>query len=222
MGMLPISAKGWEYPILRRTEMQRIASVIVCLCFAVNMWAQQPKPAMVAEDGGVQERGSARILYWDTKANTAFGQFAIDYGRPAWKKEYEDAVNFDKLTKGKTYRLGSNFWSSLDTQLPLKISGVRVAPGHYYLGLARSSKGDKWSLVFIDSAKSRAMHLDAYQIERGPVLFQIPMTTEPIVDPSEKLTITLSYPKDKPKQATLRIGWGKLQLAAPVEITVGP
>ena len=135
--------------------MQRIASVIVCLCFAVNMWAQQPKPAMVAEDGGVQERGSARILYWDTKANTAFGHFAIDYGRPAWKKEYEDAVNFDKLTKGKTYRLGSNFWSSLDTQLPLKISGVRVAPGHYYLGLARSSLVHAHRWVSLRRGKTR-------------------------------------------------------------------
>jgi hypothetical protein len=41
-----------------------------------------------------------------------------------------------------------------------------------------------------------------------------------VVDAHEKLTITLSYTKDKPKQATLQIGWGKLRLAAPVEITV--
>ena len=64
--------------------MRGTASVMACLCFTLALWAQQPKPAMVAEDGGLQERGSARILYWDTKANTAFGQFAIDYGRPAW------------------------------------------------------------------------------------------------------------------------------------------
>lgn len=202
--------------------MYRIVSAVACLCFALNVWAQQSKPAMVAEDGEFQERGSARILYWDTKANTAFGQFAIDYGRPVWKKDYDDPSNFDKLTKGKIYRLGSNFWTSLDTQLPLRILSVNVAPGHYYLGLARSSNGGKWSLVFIDSAKSRAMHLDAFQIERAPVLFQIPMTVEPVASASEKLTITLSYPKEKPKQATLWIAWGKLQLSAPVEITVGP
>ena len=95
--------------------MQRIASIVACFCFALALWAQQPKPAMVAEDGELQERGSARILYWDTKANTAFGQFASDYGRPVWKKEYEDTATFDKLTKGKTYRLGSNWWTSLDT-----------------------------------------------------------------------------------------------------------
>jgi hypothetical protein len=192
------------------------------LFFALSCWAQQPKPIMVAEDGGLQERGSARILYWNTKEKTAFGQFAIDYGRPAWKKEYDDPANFDKLTKGKTYRLGSNFWTSLDTQLPIRISGREVMPGHYYLGLARSSGGDKWSLVFIDSLKARTMRLDAFQIERAPVLFQAPMTAEPVTGTNEKLAITLSYPEDKPKQATLRIAWGKLQLSAPVEITVGP
>lgn len=192
------------------------------LLMTIPVRAQQQRPAMLAEDGAFQERGSARVLYWNTKANTAFGQFAIDYGRPVWKKEYDDPATFDKLTKGKTYRLGSNFWTVFDTHLPLKISGKEVAPGHYYLGLARSADGDNWSLVFLDSAKTRNMQLDAFQIERAPVLFQVPMGVEPTVDISEKLTITLSYTKEKPKDVKLRISWGKLQLAAPVEVTVGP
>jgi hypothetical protein len=192
------------------------------LFLALPVLAQQQRPAMVAEDGAFQERGSARVLYWDTKANTAFGQFAIDYGRPVWKKEYDDPANFDKLTKGKTYRLGSNFWTVLDTHLPLKISGKPVAPGHYYLGLARSAEGDKWSLVFIDSSKARSMRIDAFQIERAPVLFQVPMVVEPAAEMSQQLTITLSYTREKPKDVKLRISWGKLQLSAPVEVTVGP
>ncbi len=202
--------------------MQSTVSVAAILLMILPFQAQQQKPAMVAEDGGFQERGSARVLYWDTKANTAFGQFSIEYGRPVWKKEYDDKASFDKLTKGKTYRLGSNFWTALDTQLWVKISGKDVAPGYYYLGLARSAEGDRWNLVFIDSSKTRNMHLDAYQIERAPVLFQIPMTIEPAGDIAEKLTITLSYTKEKPKDVTLRISWGKLRLAAPVEVKVGP
>ncbi len=183
--------------------------------------AQQLKPAMVAEDGAVQERGSARVLYWNTKADTAFGQFAIDYGRPVWRKEYDDPSNFDKLTKGKIYRLGSNFWTVLDTQLPLRISGRDVAPGQYCLGLARSAEGDRWSLAFIDSTRVRSMRLDAFQIERAPVLFQVPLNGEPASGRSEKLTITFSYAKEKPKDVELRIAWGTIQLAAPVEVMVG-
>jgi len=192
------------------------------LLLALPVLAQQQRPAMVAEDGAFQERGSTRVLYWDTKANAAFGQFAIDYGRPVWKKEYDDPARFDQLTKGKTYRLGSNFWTVLDSHLPLKVSGKDVAPGNYYLGLARSADGGKWSLVFIDSAKARSMRLDAYQIERAPVLFQAPMAVEPATEMSQQLTITLSYTREKPKDVKLRISWGKLQLSAPVEVTVGP
>ena len=202
--------------------MRSIVFASAFLLSVLTALAQQQRPAMVAEDGELQERGSARVLYWDTRANTAFGQFAFDYGRPAWKKEYDDAAYFDKLTKGKTYRLGSNYWSTLDTNVPLEISGKPVAPGHYYLGLARSADGDKWSLVFIDSAKARSMRLDAFQIERAPVLFQVPMAVEPATETSEKLTITLSYAKEKPKDVKLRVSWGKLQLMAPVQVTVGP
>ena len=201
--------------------MNKISGAAIFCLFVFSSWAQQAKPTMVAEDGGLQERGSARVLYWNTRANTAFGQFSIDYGRPAWKKDYDNKANFDKLTRGKTYRLGSNFWTVLDTQLPLKISGRDVAPGHYYLGLARRKERDIWSLVFIDSARTRTMRLDAYQIERAPVLFQVPMTEEAAAGASEKLTITLIYPKDKPRRVTLRIAWGRLLLAAPIEVTVG-
>ncbi len=176
---------------------------------------------MSAEDGALQERGSARVLYWDNRANTAFGQFAINYGRPVWKKAYEDPANFKKLTS-KIWRLGSNYWTVLDTQLPLKIGGRDVTPGAYNLGLLPSADGKSWSLAFIDPAKVRASRLDAFQIERAPVLFSIPMTTEQPTSPAEKLTITLTYAKEKPKDVKLTVSWGTLQVSAPVEVTVGP
>ena len=184
--------------------------------------AQQQKPAMVAEDGALQERGSARVLYWDTRADTAFGQFAIDYGRPAWKKAYEDPATFDRMTKGKVWRLGSNWWTVLDTQLPLKIAGREVAPGSYFLGLERGGDGATWSLVFIDPVKVRQARLDAFQIERAPIMFKIPTTVESPASLAEKLTIVLSYPKESPKKVKMTISWAKLQVSAPIEVTVGP
>ncbi len=183
---------------------------------------QQKRPAMVAEDGELQERGSARVLYWDTAGDKAFGQFAIDYGRPVWKSAYDDAAKFDAATKGKVYRLGSNWWTSLDTHVPLKISGKEVAAGYYFLGLERSQDGAAWSLVFIDPVRVRAARLDAFQIERAPILFKIPMTAEQAPAPTEKLTITLTYPKENPKKVEMAIAWGRLRLTAPVLVTVGP
>ena len=185
--------------------------------------AQQKKqPAMVAEDGALQERGSARVLYWDTAADKAFGQFAIDYGRPLWKPAYDDPQKFDAATKGKVYRLGSNWWTSLDTHVPLKVGGTDVGVGNYFLGLERSADGAAWSLVFIDPVKVREMRLDAFQIERAPILFKVPMTTEEPATRNEKLLITLTYAKEDPKNVKMTISWGKLQMSAPVAVTVGP
>lgn len=199
-----------------------VFAILIAVSFLPHAMAQQQKPAMVAEDGVLQERGSARVLYWDTRADRAFGQFAIDYGRPVWKKSYDDPATFDAMTKGKTWRLGSNWWTVLDTHVPFKIAGTDVVVGSYFLGLQRSSDGSFWSLVFIDPAGVRNTRLDAFQIERAPVLFKVPMTVEQPTAPAEKLTITLAYPRDNPRNVRLTISWGKLQVSAPIEVTVGP
>ena len=48
--------------------------------------------------------------------------------------------------------------------------------GLYYLGLHRSEDGSKWNLVFIDPAKVRAEHIDAFDIHMAPVWFEVPVT----------------------------------------------
>lgn len=178
----------------------------------------QQKRKIGAEGGDVDDRGSARVLYWDDAANAAAGQFAINYGRPVWKSVYEDQAKFDGMTKGKVWRLGSNYWTTLNTDLPLEISGKRVAPGSYYLGLMRSADGSQWSLAFIDIPPARKVHLDAFDIHKAHVSFLAPMTTEKPDSKAEKLTITLAYPKDNLRNVTMRIAWGTLALSAPVKV----
>lgn len=200
----------------------KINPLIVMILFSLAAVArgQQTQPKIVAEGGGVDDYGSTRVLYWNTQTDSAGGQFAINYGRPAWKKDYEDTAKFDSLTMGKIYRLGSNFWTSLDTCLPLKISGKKVAAGLYYLGLRRSAEGSKWSLAFIDPAGVRSTHLDAFQIQKATVKFEATMSEGKAGAKAERLTITLSYPKESPKQVTLRVAWGNLALEAPIEVTL--
>jgi len=186
----------------------------------VSAHGQGPKPVVAAEGGQPDDRASARVLYWNTAKDGAAGQFAIDYGRPVWKSVYEDPVKFDQMTKGKVWRMGSNFWTTLDTCLPLKISGKAVAVGYYYLGLHRSDDGSKWSLAFIDPVKVRAARTDAFNIEKAPILFEVPMSIATAAGKPEKLTIELSYPKDNIRKVTLSIMWGSLALTAPIEVTV--
>jgi len=190
------------------------------LPFTLIAGAQQ-KPKIVAEGGTPDDRASTRVLYWNAQTNSAAGQVAIDYGLPVWKKEYNDTARFDAMTRGKVWRMGSNYWTILDTNLPLSIGGKKVPAGLYYLGLHRSEEGSEWSLAFIDPAKARKVHLDAFQVERAPVDFEAHMSNVAKSDnPTEKLTITLSYPKDDIKHVTLRVGWGNLVLSTPIEVTV--
>jgi hypothetical protein len=51
-----------------------------CLILAlIPAYAQQPKPSLVAEGGQVDDRGSARVQYWDKVRNGSDWQFAINY-----------------------------------------------------------------------------------------------------------------------------------------------
>ena len=191
----------------------------VMLFFTLTAGGQQQRPKIVAEGGTPDDRASVRVLYWNTQTDVAAGQFAIDYGRPVWKKEYEDPAKFDAMTRGKIWRMGSNFWSILDTQLP-SIGGKKVPVGSYYLGLHRSEEGSEWSLVFIDPGRVRKGRLDAFQIEKAPVEFEALVSIAKVETQAEKLTITLSHPEDDIRHVTMRVAWGNVALSAAIEVAV--
>ncbi|HKQ04605.1 MAG TPA: DUF2911 domain-containing protein [Blastocatellia bacterium] len=208
---------------MRRAMTLAVLGATLMLCFGSLAGAQNNKPApppIVAFGSDSPERGTTRVGFWNTKKDMGAGQFAIDYGRPLWKADYEDTAKFDAFTKGKVYRLGSNFWTTLDTDMPLTVAGTQIPAGLWYLGLHRSADGATWSLVFIDPAKARAAHIDASEIGRAPVAFKAPMTIETAAETKDKLTIDLLFKRGNPKDVTLRISWGKWQFSAPVVVPV--
>lgn len=182
---------------------------------------QDKKPAIIAFGSDSAERGTARVGYWNREKNVGAGGYFIDYGRPVWKKDYEDPAKFDSMTKGKIWRLGSEYWTVLDTSVPIKVSGVSIPAGQWYLGLERSQDGAIWSLVFIDPSKARSGRLDPSEIGKAPVEFKAPMTLEATPEIAEKLTLELDVPKSDLRRSTLTISWGKLQLKARVEASMG-
>jgi hypothetical protein len=135
-----------------------------------------------------------------------------------WKKDYEDAAKFDSMTKGQVWRLGSNFWTVLDTDMPIKISGKTVPVGSWYLGLKRSSDGASWALAFISPAKVKAALLDASEIGKAPVDFEAPMTFGKVDDTKERLVIDLVIDKANIYQPSLTIAWGNFKLSAPIQV----
>ena len=208
---------------MRKATTYAVLGVTLMLGITGLVGAQDNKPApppIVAFGSDSPERGTTRVGFWNTKKDKGAGQFAIDYGRPVWKKDYEDTAKFDAMTKGNVYRLGSNFWTTLDSDMPLNIAGTQIPAGLWYLGLQRSPDGASWSLVFIDPMKARAEHVDASEINRAPIAYKAPMTLEQATESKDKLTIDLVFKRANPKDVTLRIGWGKLQLSAPVQVPV--
>jgi hypothetical protein len=201
-----------------RTMFSMMLLLLIFSAAVVQAQNNKPRPKIGAFGSDSPERGTTRVGYWDNEKNMGAGQFAIDYGRPVWRKEYDDTANFDKITKGKVYRLGSNFWTTLDTDMPLTIAGKSIPAGSWYLGLHRSEDGAMWSLVFIDPVKARTAHIDASEIERAPIAYKTSMTVEQPSESKEKLTIDLIFQKGNLKDVTLRIAWGKMQLSAPIVV----
>src|SRR5262249_42105807 len=114
-----------------RTKLFTLFGVAIALCFASATQAQdkKPRPKIVAFGSDSPERGTTRVGYWNNEKNQGAGQFAIDYGRPVWRKEYEDTANFDKMTKGKVYRLRSNYSKTLDNDIPPAVAGQKNSAG---------------------------------------------------------------------------------------------
>jgi hypothetical protein len=203
----------------------KIRSVLLssAVLVALSSFGQQAKPAKLAieaEGGDPDDRASARVLYWNQKTDSAAGWVAVNYGRPVWQKKYEDPAQFDRLTKGKVWRMGSNYWTVLDTSLPLNIAGRRVRAGSYFLGLRRSADGGSWSLAFIDQVAVRKAHIDAFEIAKAPVQFEAPMSMAKSDGLAHKLTVTLSYPKDDIKSVTMKVVWGNVALTAPIKVSM--
>ncbi|HEU4387763.1 MAG TPA: DUF2911 domain-containing protein [Blastocatellia bacterium] len=197
-----------------------LRTIALLLVVGSAAFAQDGKPTVVAFGGDQDDRSSVRIGLFDTVKKSVIGEFAIDYGRPVWKKDYENATMFDLATKGKVWRLGSNFWTVLDTNVPLSIAGKSVPVGVWYLGIHRSDDGATWSLAFIDPAKARNSRIDPFDVGKAPVDFKVPITFEKATEIKDKLTITLAPQKDNFKNSTLKILWGTLQLSAQVQIQI--
>ena len=196
-----------------------IAIVALSICFIPVAQAQDKKSAVVAlSEPALGERGTSRILYWDQQKDMAVAAVTVDFGRPVWNKALDDPARFDLATKGKVWRLGMDYWTILDSNVPIKIAGRDIPIGLWYLGLHRSDDGSSWSLAFIDPVKARRSRLDPFAMDTVPVDFKVPMTTEQAAGMTEKLTLTLAAQKENMKNVTLRISWGRLQLMTPLQV----
>ena len=161
-------------------------------------------------------RMSTRIAWFSRTGSP--GQLCIQYGQPTWKSDYDSKLD---QAKGKSLRLGSDFWTSLDTSVDLTIGGTAVPAGQWYLGLACSDDG-QWSLMVMEAAKVREHKADAFVTQRLKAKIQAPLRHAAAEQQTDKLSIELTDEPGKVGHGALRIAWGKHQLTAPIVADLKP
>lgn len=181
-------------------------------------------PAPAARQGSgpyVQHepRAMARVVYFNASgaanANPIAGEYAIEYGKPAWRAEYD--ANFDELTRGKRLRLGKDWWTTLHTFTTLEFGGKEeLKPGSWYLALERSQKGE-WSLIALEPAPILKSKLDAFGSAQTRGGVKLPLQYEATQEASAELSIRFLEEKEQLRQQTLEIRFGKHRLTATVK-----
>lgn len=152
------------------------------------------------------DRHSARTAFF--RDGGVIGQIAVDYGSAKWSSELQRA--FDATAVGERVRLGSNFWTTLDTHVPVAIGDVELEPDAYYCALQRG-EGEVWNLVLMPSDAVRRERKDAFFSHETRGGHLVPMARVEAAEPSADLTITL-VPNDAADEVALTITLGPHEL----------
>jgi hypothetical protein len=149
-------------------------------------------------------------------SRTIAGQVSVEHAAVPWNDAHAAVVGTEKIL-GRKWRLGANFWTSLDASLPLAIGGVEVPAGYYYLTLEQRA-ADTFVLALHDAAAVRKTKLDAFQADQLQGGIEVPMQHETGDEVADRLAITLAVEKGKNDKGTLRIAFGPHTLTAGVAV----
>lgn len=174
--------------------------------------AAGPRPTEQTPFDEASERGSARVFYWFQDSSA--GQLDIQYGRPAWQPAFEA---FLTKPNGNRWRLGENFWTTLDTNIPLRIGGVELGIGQHYLVL-ENQREHGVRLIALDPDEIRSKRLDAYEANETTGGVAIPLEHAKGNGSAARLAIELDVDRRNEHRAKLTIRFGPHTLTAPVEM----
>src|SRR5690606_13324872 len=178
----------------------------------IKQGASQPQLQVFAQ---TTERKRNRTLWFG--ANSSPGQMAIEYGAVPWQDKFEKVIG-SKAAVGKKWRLGCDFWTSLDTSIEMTVGGVKVAPGYYYLTLEQ--RGEAFVLALHDAAEVRKLKLDGFVANLLQGGIEIPMQHQGDVDVTDALNIEIVLTKGQ-DQGEWRIAFGPHLLTAKVKVDLG-
>ena len=173
-----------------------------------------PAVAQVQVFGGNAPRmASTRIFF----QNGPVGMVCVQYGQPEWKDEYDAMA--DKL-KGKRMRLGKDFWTTLNTSVPLTVGATKVAPGSYYLGLECDAEGG-FHLLVLRAENSDKQGWAPFMPDAWKPDYACAMEKGVSQSSATRMTMDLASDAKDPANMKFSINWGKHVLSVPVVAQLG-
>ena len=157
------------------------------------------------------ERKASRVVWFSGRGAPAA---ALSFGAVAWKDTYAEHVK-SKEFENKRWRLGKDFWTTLDTSIAMTVGATNVPPGYYYLTIEHKSNGD-FVLAFNDADAVRKLKLDAFQADKTKGGIEVVVKHEAVTEPATKLDIALTLDQDDQTKGALTIRFGPNKLSVPV------
>lgn len=185
--------------------------------FAKLVAAVRAKAGPVGPQGFAQvnQRRANRIVWFAEHG----GQVALSHAAVPWDAKYDQALASGRFV-GKRWRLGADFWTTLDTSVPLRFGQVTLAPGYYYLTLAQPD-ADTFVLCAHDPVEVRKQRLDPVFAQRLQGGIEIPLSHTKGTEVTESLAIQVEMVAPRSANGALSIRFGGHTLTAPVTVELG-
>jgi hypothetical protein len=140
----------------------------------------------------------------------------VAHGQPTWKEAYADFDGLIAKYKGQINRLGSNWWTTLQSSTTLELGGVAIPAGSYVVAIAIDETGKKFSLALLDATKAMKTGAMPFQPAKWTPDVTVPMTfhKDAAEQPVEKMTMTFEADAETAGKGTFTIAWGPHTLTA--------
>lgn len=171
-----------------------------------------PAQAKLYGGNGEDRKACTKLMLDEAQGYKMLGGVCIQYGTPTWKAEYDAMAD---QAKGKSLRLGKNFWTTLNTSMTLAIGDTKVAPGAYYLGLHCDEKGN-FHLLVLDAKTADSKAWAPYNSSEWQAAYTCPMKHGTSKETVETLSISING--EDPAALELEIAWGGHTLKAPMQM----
>ncbi len=167
--------------------------------------AREPSVQVFA---GTSERKLTRMVMFAGKGS--IGGVSISYGQPKWLDKYDQAIASPKYENYR-WRFGKDEWTTLDTSVALKLGDQQLAPGIYYLTIAR--RDTDFVLAAIDPAEVHAQMIDPYMANRTTGGTEVILKHEKTDEVSSALEIELAQTVGAQASGNLVISFGPHKLS---------